>query len=47
MATLDAKDVITDAEALVPFNTDWMGKYRGNTQLVLKPRTTEQVTFSG
>jgi hypothetical protein len=32
---LDEKDVITDAETLVPFNTDWMGKYQGNTQMVL------------
>jgi hypothetical protein len=31
----DEKDVITDAETLVPFNSDWMGKYQGNTQQVL------------
>ena len=34
-SVLDEKDVITDAETLVPFNTDWMGKYQGNTQMVL------------
>jgi len=34
----DAKD---DLES---YNTDWMGKYRGRTQLVLKPKSTEEVS---
>lgn len=29
---------------LEPFNSDWMRKYRGHTQLVLKPASTEQVS---
>jgi FAD/FMN-containing dehydrogenase len=28
---------------LFPFNTDWMHKFRGQSQLVLKPKTTQQV----
>ena len=27
-----------------PFNTDWMGKYRGRSTTVLRPHTTEQVS---
>ena len=26
------------------FNTDWMRKYRGKSQLVLKPKTAEEVS---
>ncbi|KDQ08452.1 hypothetical protein BOTBODRAFT_191727 [Botryobasidium botryosum FD-172 SS1] len=29
---------------LAPFNNDWMGKYHGKSQCVLKPRTTEEVS---
>ncbi|KAF8425549.1 hypothetical protein EV426DRAFT_595605 [Tirmania nivea] len=29
---------------LEPFNADWMRKYRGHTTLVLKPRTTPEVS---
>jgi FAD/FMN-containing dehydrogenase len=36
--TSDASD---DLEA---FNSDWMHKYRGHTRLVLKPKTTEEVS---
>ena len=37
--------VSTDAtDDLEPFNSDWMRKYRGHTQLVLKPGTTEEVS---
>jgi len=31
-------------EDIEPFNSDWMRKYRGHTQLVLKPESTEQVS---
>ncbi|KAI9315648.1 hypothetical protein BX666DRAFT_2048524 [Dichotomocladium elegans] len=31
-------------EDLFPFNTDWMNKFRGKSQLVLKPKTTQQVS---
>jgi FAD/FMN-containing dehydrogenase len=37
--------VTTDAtDDLAPFNGDWMRKYGGQTRLVLKPRTTEEVS---
>ncbi|MCJ1352974.1 MAG: hypothetical protein MMC33_002958 [Icmadophila ericetorum] len=37
--------VSTDAtDDLEPFNSDWMRKYRGHTQLVLKPGSTEEVS---
>lgn len=29
---------------LAPFNSDWMRKYRGHTQLVVKPATTAEVS---
>ncbi|KAI9269016.1 hypothetical protein BDA99DRAFT_503247 [Phascolomyces articulosus] len=29
---------------LFAFNTDWMNKFRGKSQLVLKPKTTQQVS---
>ena len=32
------------AEDIAPFNSDWMRKYRGHCQLVLRPSTTEQVS---
>ncbi|OAA67377.1 D-lactate dehydrogenase 2 [Cordyceps fumosorosea ARSEF 2679] len=34
-----------DAEDdMLPFNEDWMHKYRGQARLVVKPKTTEQVS---
>jgi hypothetical protein len=36
--------VITDHDDLVPYNTDWMKKYQGKSQLALRPKTTEQVS---
>lgn len=43
-AVLDA--VTNDAVAgdLEPFNSDWMRKYRGHCRLVLKPRSTDEVS---
>ncbi|KAI9723024.1 MAG: hypothetical protein M1812_001473 [Candelaria pacifica] len=32
------------SDDLAPFNSDWMRKYRGHTKLVLKPRSTEEVS---
>ncbi|RVX71270.1 putative D-lactate dehydrogenase, mitochondrial [Exophiala mesophila] len=42
-AVLDGvtKDAADDLE---PFNSDWMRKYRGNTKLVLKPKSTQEVS---
>jgi FAD/FMN-containing dehydrogenase len=36
-----SKDATADLEA---FNCDWMRKYRGHTKLVLKPKSTEEVS---
>ncbi|KAG2445426.1 hypothetical protein HXX76_000047 [Chlamydomonas incerta] len=36
--------VITDADALVPFNRDWQKKYEGKSSVALRPRSTEQVS---
>ncbi len=37
--------VSSDAsDDLEPFNSDWMKKYRGNTKLVVKPGSTEEVS---
>lgn len=36
--------VLEDAEDIVFFNEDWMRKYKGASQLVLKPKTVEQVS---
>eukprot|EP00198_Chlamydomonas_reinhardtii_P011974 XP_001701311.1 predicted protein [Chlamydomonas reinhardtii] len=36
--------VITDADALVPFNQDWQKKYEGKSRVALRPRSTEQVS---
>ena len=34
----------TPADELTAFNDDWMGKYKGKSTTVLKPRTTEEVS---
>ncbi|OLL21794.1 putative D-lactate dehydrogenase, mitochondrial [Neolecta irregularis DAH-3] len=31
-------------EDLAPFNVDWMNKYRGQSQLVLKPKSTSEIS---
>lgn len=36
--------VVTDKDDLEAFNADWMGRYTGAASLVLKPKTTEQVS---
>ncbi len=36
-------DLLTDADAMKPFVTDWFGRFRGAAQAVVLPRTTEQV----
>jgi (R)-2-hydroxyglutarate---pyruvate transhydrogenase len=28
----------------MPYNIDWMRKYRGKSRLVVKPKTTQQVS---
>ncbi|KAJ3190772.1 hypothetical protein HK101_008370 [Irineochytrium annulatum] len=36
--------ILTDPDDIHPFNEDWMRKYRGASRLVLKPRTTDEVS---
>lgn len=43
-AVLDAVTNEAVADDLGPFNSDWMGKYRGHCRLVLKPGSTEEVS---
>ncbi|KXS12045.1 FAD-binding domain-containing protein [Gonapodya prolifera JEL478] len=40
---LEPSQVITDQSEVQPYNTDWMKKYRGQTVVVLRPKTTEEV----
>lgn len=40
----DENGIVTDEDDLLFFNEDWMRKYRGQSKLVLKPKTTEQVS---
>lgn len=43
-AVLDGVTTDAAADDIEPFNSDWMRKYRGQTRLVLKPQTTEEVS---
>jgi len=36
--------VVTDADALAPHNTDWMGRFTGTSRVLLKPRSTAEVS---
>ncbi|RKP39449.1 D-lactate dehydrogenase 2 [Dimargaris cristalligena] len=42
LATPDAP--ATEAEELHAYNSDWMGKYLGQSRCILRPKTTEQVS---
>ncbi|KAH3684048.1 hypothetical protein WICPIJ_004986 [Wickerhamomyces pijperi] len=41
---LSSNQLITDKDELLNYNEDWMKKYRGESQLLLKPKTTEEVS---
>jgi FAD/FMN-containing dehydrogenase len=43
-ALLDGSTSAISEADLEPFNQDWMKKYRGKSQLVLKPSSTQQVS---
>lgn len=43
---LGEKNVIQDEDKLLSANTDWLRKYKGSSQLLLLPRSTEEVPFS-
>jgi len=34
----------TPPEDMAPYNVDWMGKYHGQANTILRPRTTQQVS---
>lgn len=41
LSTLDGSSTADD---LANFNNDWMNKYHGKSQVVVKPKTTEEVS---
>ncbi|GAX81645.1 hypothetical protein CEUSTIGMA_g9073.t1 [Chlamydomonas eustigma] len=41
---LGESNVVTDVERLKSFNRDWMKKYQGHSQLLLRPKTTQHVS---
>lgn len=43
-SVLPDTQIVTDADDLLFYNEDWMRKYRGQSKLTLKPKTTEQVS---
>lgn len=38
------KNVLTDSHDVEFYSIDWLGKYKGDSQVVLKPETTKQVS---
>ncbi|VEU22688.1 DEKNAAC103741 [Brettanomyces naardenensis] len=38
------KQVITDSNDLAAYNEDWMRKYRGQSKVVLKPKSTSEIS---
>eukprot|EP00937_MAST-01D_sp_MAST-1D-sp2_P002765 g2765.t1 len=43
-SVLGERGVVTDAEALRPYNEDWLGQTRGAAALALRPRSTKEVS---
>lgn len=41
---LGERGVIVDPTEVEPYNTDWLRKFSGNTKLVLKPTSTQEVS---
>jgi hypothetical protein len=44
LSTLAEKSPVAQSDLDV-YNTDWMGKYKGKTTTVVKPRTTKEVSL--
>src|SRR3546814_18263264 len=42
-ALLGEKRVVTDADDIAPWLSDWRGRYHGAASAILQPETTEQV----
>jgi FAD/FMN-containing dehydrogenase len=40
---MEKQCVITDEEEIAPWNSDWTNKYSGQSKLMLKPKSNEQV----
>ncbi|HMI40900.1 MAG TPA: FAD-binding protein, partial [Sphingomicrobium sp.] len=38
------KSVVTDADAITPWLTDWRGRFRGASPAILAPGSTEEVS---
>uniref|UniRef100_A0A7S3LNH3 FAD-binding PCMH-type domain-containing protein n=1 Tax=Aplanochytrium stocchinoi TaxID=215587 RepID=A0A7S3LNH3_9STRA len=36
--------VLTDPEEIASYNVDWLGQYKGNSKVVIRPKTTEHVS---
>lgn len=43
-SVLSSKDVVTNKDDLAAVNVDWMQKYHGQSQLLLKPRSAQEVS---
>ncbi|WWC65521.1 uncharacterized protein I303_108139 [Kwoniella dejecticola CBS 10117] len=43
-STLSTLDSTASADELKTYNDDWMNKYHGKSQIVVKPKTTEEVS---
>lgn len=41
---LSANQLVSDHDELLNYNEDWMKKYRGESQLLLKPKSTQEVS---
>lgn len=42
-ARLDARSIVTDADQIAPWLTDWRGRWTGVSPALLQPRSTEEV----
>lgn len=40
----DGGSILTDKEDIKVFNTDWMHKFQGYSKIVVRPKTTQQVS---
>ena len=45
-SVLGESGVVQDVDALDSANQDWIGKYKGNSKVLLRPETTAQVSIS-
>lgn len=44
LSSLENDELRIDQSELDAYNVDWLGKYRGNSKVVLKPKTTEEIS---